>query len=56
MKRLWLLFGFVMLASFLVLGWIGTRIYQEVPPIAARVMTTDGTVFIDEGDIMAGTS
>jgi len=54
MKRLWLLFGFVMLLSFLVLGWIGTRIYQEVPPIASRVVTTDGTVVIDEGDISAG--
>jgi len=54
MKRLWLLFGFVMLVSFLVLGWIGTRIYQEVPPIASQVVTTDGTVVIDEGDIAAG--
>ncbi len=54
MKRLWLYFVLVMVISFLVLGWIGTRIYQEVPPIAARVVTTDGTVVIDEGDIGAG--
>ena len=54
MKRLWLLFGFVMVVSFVVLGWIGTRIYQEVPPIASKVVTTDGTVVIDEGDITAG--
>ncbi len=54
MKRLWLCFVLVMVVSFLVLGWIGTRIYQEAPPIAAKVVTTDGTVVIDEGEIAAG--
>ena len=54
MKKLWLLFGFVMVVSFVVLGWIGTRIYQEVPPIASKVVTTDGTIVIDEGEIEAG--
>jgi nitric oxide reductase large subunit len=28
--------------SFVVLGWIGTRIYQEAPPIANQVVTTEG--------------
>ena len=42
MKRLWLLFIAVVASSFLVLGWIGTRIYQEAPPIADKVVTTDG--------------
>ena len=54
MKRLWICFVLVMFVSFLILGWIGTRIYQEAPPIAARVVTTDGTVVIDEGEIAAG--
>ena len=54
MKRLWWLFAAVMVLSFIVLGWIGTRIYQEVPPIASKVITTDGTIVIDEGEIMAG--
>ena len=54
MKRLWWLFAAVMVLSFIVLGWIGTRIYQEVPPIASKVVTTDGTIVIDEGEIMAG--
>ena len=43
MKRLWLLFAAVMILSFPVLGWIGTRIYQEMPPFAEQVVTTDGT-------------
>lgn len=54
MRRLWIAFTFVMVASFLVLGWIGTRIYQEMPPIPAQVVVSDGTVLIGEGDILAG--
>jgi nitric oxide reductase large subunit len=29
-----------MAVSFAVPGWIGTRIYQEMPPIPDRVVTT----------------
>ncbi len=54
MKRLWISFGLMMFVSFAVLGWIGTRIYQEAPPIISQVVTTDGTVVIDDGDISAG--
>ena len=54
MNRLWLAFVVVMVASFLVLGWIGTRIYQEMPPIPEKVVTTDGQTLIDTGDITAG--
>ncbi len=54
MRRLWLGFTAVMVVSFLVLGWIGTRIYQEMPPIPDQVVTTDGNVLIDSGEIGAG--
>src|SRR6476620_932712 len=54
MKRLWLFFALVMVVSFAVLGWIGRRIYEELPPIADRVVTSDGAVVIDEGEISAG--
>lgn len=54
MKRLWLFFALVLLISFAVLGWVGTRIYQEAPPIADKVVTTDGKVVIQEGEIQAG--
>lgn len=54
MKRLWLLFVTVLVLSFAVLGWIGTRIYQEMPPLPDRVVTADGKVMIDEGEILAG--
>jgi len=48
------MFAAVMVFSFAVLGWIGTRIYHEMPPIPDRVLTSDGTVLIDSGEIMAG--
>jgi nitric oxide reductase subunit B len=54
MRRLWIAFTLVMGVSFLVLGWIGTRIYQEMPPIPAKVASSDGTVLMDEGEILAG--
>ncbi|TWU05223.1 Nitric oxide reductase subunit B [Symmachiella macrocystis] len=54
MRRLWLLFLAVMFFSFLVLGWIGTRIYQEMPPLFDRVVTTDGNTLIESGDVSAG--
>ncbi|MFO1093136.1 MAG: nitric-oxide reductase large subunit [Planctomycetaceae bacterium] len=54
MRRLWTAFVLVMLVSFMVLGWIGTRIHDEMPPIPRRVVTTDGAVVIDAGEISAG--
>ncbi len=54
MKKLWLSFAVVFSLSFAVLGWIGTRIYQQMPPIPRMVISTDGTVLLAEGDIGKG--
>ena len=54
MKQLWIAFALVLFVSFAVLGWIGTRIYQEAPPIVNKVVTTDGTLVIDAGEVSAG--
>lgn len=54
MRRLWIGFTLVMGVSFLVLGWIGARIYQEMPPLPVRVVSDDGAVLLDAGDIEAG--
>ncbi len=54
MKRLWVGFAAVMILSFLVLGWIGTRIYQEMPPIPDKYVTTDGVTLIDRGEVGEG--
>ena len=54
MKKLWISFAVVLVVSFSVLGWIGTRIYQEMPPLPARVVDTDGAVVVADGDIGRG--
>jgi nitric oxide reductase subunit B len=54
MHRLWIAFVLVLLVSFMILGWIGTRINAEKPPIPERVVTTEGTVLIDKWQIESG--
>jgi nitric oxide reductase subunit B len=54
MKRLWIGFTAVILISFAVLGWIGTRIYQEAPPLPTRVVTFEGVEIIAPGEISQG--
>ena len=56
MRRLWIAFTIVMIASFVVLGWIGARIYQEAPPIPDRVVTTEGTVVVSFRELSAAGS
>ena len=54
MRRLWIAFALVLTVSFTILGWIGTRIYEEAPPIANTVVTTENKVLIESNDIQAG--
>jgi nitric oxide reductase subunit B len=54
MRRLWLGLAFVLVVSFGLLLWVGSRIYQQAPPIPDRVMTTDGRVVFDTGEVSAG--
>ena len=44
MKRLWIVLAIVVTFGFTVLGWVGSRIYQEMPPIPERIVTSDGRV------------
>ena len=54
MKKLWISFAAVFTLSFAVLGWIGTRIYQQMPPMPARVISTNGSIVVAEGDVARG--
>ncbi len=54
MRRLWIAFLAVIVVSFAVLGWVGTRIYQEAPPIPDRVVSDDGRILFDRGDVSSG--
>lgn len=53
-KRLWLIFTFVVVASFAVLGYYGKEIYREAPPQPNRVVTTDGKEVFSGLDIKDG--
>ena len=54
MKRLWVGFTLVVLASFAVLGWAGVRIYQQQPPVPDRIVTISGRTMIGPGEIESG--
>jgi nitric oxide reductase subunit B len=43
-----------MVFGFTVLGWVGSRIYQEMPPIPEEVVSSDGDVVAPAGAIRAG--
>lgn len=50
----WVALVITFLFGFAVLAWIGGRIYQEMPPIPDRVVTTDGRTVISSGEIARG--
>ena len=54
MRRLAIAAAVIVLFGFGVLGWVGTRIYQEMPPIPDRVVSSDGTIVFDAGEIERG--
>jgi nitric oxide reductase subunit B len=53
-KRLWIVLAIVITFGFTVLGWVGSRIYQDMPPIPERIVTSDGQVVAPEGSIRSG--
>ena len=54
MKRLWMIFIAIFVFSFAVLGWVGTEIFRQAPPIPREVVTTEGTALIKEGEVSDG--
>ncbi len=54
MKKYWIPFGLVIIISFAVLGWVGTRIYQQAPPIPQKVITSNGKLIFTKDDIEKG--
>ena len=54
MKRLWIMLAIVLIFGFTVLGWIGSRIYQFMPPIPERIVTTEGRAVVPDGGIRRG--
>ncbi len=54
MRKLWLIFIGIFVFSFAVLGWVGTEIFRQAPPIPREVVTTDGQVLIPAEEIQDG--
>src|SRR5678815_2651764 len=54
MKRLWILLVSIFIFSFAILGWVGTEIFRQAPPIPTQVVTTSGDVFIGDGAVSDG--
>ena len=52
--KLWLWLGVVLVGSFGILGYYGTEIYRQAPPVPERVVTTDGTVVFTAEEIRDG--
>ncbi len=54
MKKLWIIFAVVFGFSFAILGWVGSEIFRQVPPIPKSVVTTDGRILIPADDVLDG--
>ena len=54
MRRLWIALAVVLGVSFGVLGWVGSRIYQDAPPIPDRVVSDRGEMLFETGSVAAG--
>ncbi len=53
-RKLWLLLGALLVASFAVLLWTGDQIHQKAPPMPERVVAADGRVIYTRADIETG--
>ncbi|MEW6754356.1 MAG: nitric-oxide reductase large subunit [Candidatus Latescibacterota bacterium] len=53
-RKHWLSFAAIVGVSFAVLGYFGSEIYRQAPPVPARVVTPDGTLLYSGQDIRDG--
>src|SRR5205823_6285045 len=54
MKRLWILLCAVFVFSFAILGWVGTEIFRQAPPIPREVVSANGSVLIAADEVSNG--
>ncbi len=53
-RRLWVILGTMLVASFAVLIWSGNQIYQKAPPMPDRVVSEAGELVYSRDDIERG--
>ncbi len=54
LRRLWLVLALILVASFGTLGFLGSEIHREKPPVPEAVVTSDGQVLYTKDDIQTG--
>ena len=53
-RRHWILLASALVVAFSILGFFGTEVYRQAPPIPERVVTEDGTLVMTRDDILTG--
>ena len=53
-KGLWISLAIVVTASFAVLGYYGSEIYRQAPPVPGTVVSTSGELLFTRQDIQLG--
>ncbi|MYM97949.1 nitric-oxide reductase large subunit [Duganella vulcania] len=53
-RKLWTWLAVICALSFAVLGWVGAEIYLTAPPIPKHIISADGSMLFDEGQVDRG--
>ena len=54
MKKYWIVLVMVLIGTFTILGFFGSEIYKEAPPIYSEISDQSGSVIYTEKDILDG--
>jgi nitric oxide reductase subunit B len=54
MKKYWLILMVVLIGAFTLLGFYGSEIYRQAPPLFAALKTNDGKTILTKEDILDG--
>jgi len=53
-RKLWTWLAVICVLSFAALGWVGTEIYFNAPPIPKQVVSSKGDILFTEGQVQRG--
>jgi nitric oxide reductase subunit B len=53
-RKLWTWLAVICVLSFFLLGWAGTEIFLNAPPMPPQVASSDGDVVFSEGQVQHG--
>ena len=53
-RKLWFIMIAVLVVTFSLLGYYGTEVYRQAPPIPGQVVSADGKALFTQDDILDG--